>query len=236
MKLLFVQHDKKFLDSMIPKLIPLGVELYTADSEKEVQEWILKKENNSIFFNITAETIYWVDFIANLKQDSKYDYLKIAVYLPHDNHRCLRKLYQYGITAFIYHSSIPDHLTTQMLSIIRYLEQEGERRGHVRIETSKKDNVNIEFDYKGTKIKTKVFAISPVALSFSPPNQDLFKITEKKEIIKDIELQIGDDKVSIEAIIARSNHMVALMFVNLKEQFLNILCNFIFKKLNHKEL
>mgnify|MGYP001554457136 CR=1 FL=1 len=233
MKLLFVQHDKKFIDFMIPKLIPLGVELYKAETKQEVYDWLKNRDNNSLFFNITQETIHWLDFISELKDSDKDEKLKIAVYLPKDNHKCLRKLYKYGITALIYRSSIQDHVTTQMLSIIRYLEHEGERRGHVRVEVEDNEDFRIEFNFKGTFINVPVFAISTVALSFKPTDNTLFEITEKKEIITGIKLIIHDKTIEFEAIIARSNHMVALMFVNLKQDFLNVVCNFIFDKLNH---
>jgi ATPase subunit of ABC transporter with duplicated ATPase domains len=234
MKLLLIQHDKKFLDQMIPKLIPLGIELYTAETREQVEQWIKKRDNNSLFFNITPENTHWVDFIAELKNNIHNENLKIAVYLPHNNHKCLRKLYQYGITAFIYHSSIPDHLITQMLSIIRYLEQEGERRGHVRINIPEEENITINFKYKNKQIKGTVYALSPVALSFDAENSDILNETGKKEIIKNIELKIEDQSMNIDAIVVRSEETVALMYVNIQEEFLNKLCTYIFKKLNNK--
>jgi hypothetical protein len=215
-------------------MIPLGVELYAADTIEETETWLTGKGNNSLFFNINEKDNEFVDYIQRIRQKDLANRIKIAVYLPQDNHNCLRKLYKTGITAFIYKSSIPDHIMTQMISIVNYLEQEGERRGHIRIPLTEVDNIQINFTFRGKEFNGLVTMISPVALSFKPPYMDLLTDTAKKEIISNISLNINSEIVYADALIARIDETVALMFVNIKEDFLHSLCNFIFKKLNNR--
>ena len=234
MKLLLVRHTPKFIESLIPRMIPLGIELYTAETREEIEEWLASEENNSVFFNINSGDDVWIDYIKELKDRDTEKNIKIAVYLPKNNYEFLRKLYKTGITTFIYQSDIPDHIITQMLSIVHYLEQEGERRGHIRIPLSSDDGVTIRFKYRQKEYNCNVILLSPVALSFTPTYEEFFVEIEKKEIITDIELNIRGEKATTDAIVARTDTTVALMFVNIKDQFLNCLCSFIFSKLNEK--
>lgn len=235
MKLLLVRHTKKFIENMVPRMIPLGIELYTANSIDEIEKWLIEEDNNSLFFNIESGDDEWIDYIQQLKERLTEKKIKIAVYLPKNNYEFLRKLYKADITSFVYQSEIPDHIVTQMLSIIRYLEQEGERRGHVRLPLIEKDNSTVKFIYKEKEYLCPVTMISPVALSFTPSDETCFVEIEKKEILNNIEVNINGTIEHVDAIVARTDETIALMFINIQDRFINTLCSFIFSKLNEKK-
>jgi ribosome-associated translation inhibitor RaiA len=234
MKLLIVSQSESFISETALKLIPSGIEVNKAKTTDEIKNWLKNPSHNLILFQIDDCNNCFVDYIVMLKENSSFQNLKIAVCLPRTSHQCLKKLLGAGISAFIYNTDIKEYFETQLASLINYFESDGERRAHVRIELLKSENAKVSFNHKNTQIDAPVIKISTVALSIEASDNMAFEISEKKEMIENITINLDGESSFFNAIPIRSDNKIVLMYANVKDDFLRVVCGYIYKKLNSK--
>jgi response regulator of citrate/malate metabolism len=215
---------------IITKCIKNDVGVFTADNTEEAHKFLTSRSITHILVDLGSKASDWLGFLKQLRETEEGFKYQIIIISIRKEREFIQSLLYLGIVGFIAGDLSIEKIYEKLDSLIKISEDRDKRRKHFRVNVTEQDEVKINFKKPNQDklITGKVTDISIVAAAFQVDDESHVHNFSAGDVIDKVQLKINTRFALVSLKIIKTGPISVGMFLNLSENALNLLTQYIF--------
>lgn len=234
MRLLIYDSSPQVREGFMISLLSAGYDLMVIKDKRELLLALSKKPFSLAIIEVEETDVEMLQLIKILRTDPKYEFLKVIVHVLNPSKQFVIDMLKLGVVGYLLKPFSEKEIVNRLKNILEKANIDMPQRLHVRVKPLDSEPISVAFRSPITHkvISGKVSDISIGGVAFvlnSSVDENEIQI---KQIINNLQIQIGSIRISISALVtAKKGNVCALLFHKISDFDLNVLCKYIYERL-----
>ena len=235
MTLLMVNIVSSIKDYVVNKCITNNVGVYSGNNTDQVHKYLTTTDVTHIFIDLVSKTVDWMDFLKQLRESEDGNKYQVIVISNRKEREFIQSLLYLGIVGFIPSGLGLEKTFERLDKILKITEKRDPRRKHFRVKIPTEVNFKLNFRLPNQDklITGSVTDLSIVAIAFKLDTAEDLRIYTEGTTIEKVQLKIRNKFILVTIKILKAGPVTIAGFLNLKENALNSLSQYIFEEMSN---